>query len=66
MGFSSCQDKSGRILKKGGIYEVKEDINLTIKIDAPTKKVDALIVGQSINIGNAFIVDSCSFCASPM
>jgi hypothetical protein len=37
-----------------------------MKIDALTKKVDALAVGQSINAANMFNVDSCSICASPM
>jgi len=47
--FSSCRDKSARIPKKGGIYEVKEDSDLKMKIDALTRKVDALAVGRSIN-----------------
>jgi hypothetical protein len=41
----SCRDKFARIPKKGGIYEVKEDTDLRIKIDALTMKVDALVVG---------------------
>jgi hypothetical protein len=66
MGFSNCRDKSARIQKKGGIYEVKEDIELKMKIDVLTKKVDALIKGKSINAANPFHVDCCSICASPM
>ena len=58
--FSSCQDKSAYIPKKGGIYEVKEDTDLRIKIDVVTRKVDALAVGKSINATNTFNVDSCS------
>jgi len=46
--FSSCRDKSAHIQKKGGIYEVKEDIELKMKIDALIKKVDALVIGKSI------------------
>jgi hypothetical protein len=38
--------KSAHILKKVGIYEVKEDIELKMKIDALTKKVDALAIGN--------------------
>jgi hypothetical protein len=37
-----------------------------MKIDALIMKVDALIVGQSINYANTFNVNSCSICASPM
>jgi hypothetical protein len=33
---------------------LKEDIELKIKIDALTKKVDALVVGKSINAANTF------------
>ena len=37
-----------------------------MKIDALTKKVEALSVGQSINVVNTFNVDSCFICASPI
>jgi hypothetical protein len=52
--FSSYRDKSTRAPKKGGIYEVKEDIELRMKIDALTTKVEALAVGQSINATSTF------------
>jgi hypothetical protein len=45
---------------------VEEDIELKMKIDALTKKVDALVIGKSINPANPFYVDCCSICASPM
>jgi hypothetical protein len=45
---------------------VKEDIELKMKIDTLTKKVDALVVSKSINVVNPFHVDCCSICASPM
>jgi len=45
---------------------VKEDIEPKVKIDAFTKKVDALVLGKSINDANPFHVDCCSICASPM
>ncbi|XP_062161989.1 uncharacterized protein LOC133869023 [Alnus glutinosa] len=64
--FSSYRDRSARIQKKGGIYEVKEDVELKMKLDALTKKVDALVVGKSINAANPFHVDCCSICASPI
>ncbi|XP_059458327.1 uncharacterized protein LOC132187923 [Corylus avellana] len=35
-------------------------------LDALTKKVDALAMSKSINDDNAFNVDSCSICASPL
>jgi hypothetical protein len=43
---------------------VKEDIELKMKIDALTKKVDAFTVGKSINADNTFHGDCCSICAS--
>jgi hypothetical protein len=39
---------------------------MNIKIDAVTKRLDTLNVGQSINAANTFTVDSCSIYASPM
>ena len=64
--FTSCWDKSARTPKKGGIYELKRETELTMKIDALTKRLDALGVSSSINAANTFIVDSCSIYASPM
>jgi len=64
--FSSYRDRSARIQKKGGIYEVKEDMELKMKLDALTKKVDALVIGKFINAANPFHVDCCSICASPI
>jgi hypothetical protein len=64
--FTSCRDKSARIPKKGGIYELKGETKINMKIDALTKRLDALAVGPSINAANTYTVDSCSICASPM
>ena len=62
--FLSCRDKSARIPKKGGIYKLKGETKLNMKIDALTKRLDALIIGPSINAANTFTVDNCSICAS--
>ena len=64
--FLSCRDKSTRIPKKGGIYELKGETKLNMKIDALTKRLDTLSTGPSINATNTYTVDSCSICASPM
>ncbi|XP_062147770.1 uncharacterized protein LOC133856738 [Alnus glutinosa] len=64
--FSSCRDRSARIQKKGGTYEVKEDMELKMKLDALTKKVDSLVIGKSINVANPFHADCCSICANPI
>ena len=39
---------------------------MNMKIDALAKRLDALIVGPSINAASTYAVDSCSICASPM
>jgi hypothetical protein len=64
--FTSCRDKSAHIPRKGGIYELKRETEMNMKIDALTKRLDALAVGPSINAANTYTVDSCSICASPM
>jgi hypothetical protein len=61
--FLSCRDKSTRIPRKGGIYELKGETELNMKIDALTKRLDTLGVDSSINATNTFTVDSCSICA---
>ena len=64
--FLSCRDKSAHIPKKGGIYELKGETEMNMKIDALAKRLDALVVGPSINVASTYVVDSCSICASPM
>jgi hypothetical protein len=58
--FTSCQDKSACVPKKGGIYELKGETEMNMKIDVLTKRLDALIVGPSINADNTYTIDSCS------
>jgi hypothetical protein len=64
--FTSCRDKSARVPKKGGIYELKGETEMNMKIYALTKRFDALSTGLSINAAHTYIVDSCSICGSPM
>ena len=58
--FTSCWDKAAHIPKKGGIYELKGETEMNMKI------VVGLAIGPSINAANTYTVDSCSICASPM
>jgi hypothetical protein len=44
---------------------VKEDMELKMKLDALTKKVDALVIGKSINAANPFHVDCCPSVLAP-
>ena len=39
---------------------------MNMKIDALAKRLDALVVGPSINAASTYAVDSCSIYASPM
>jgi hypothetical protein len=62
----SCRDKSARNPKKGGIIELKRDTELSQRMDAIVKRLDALSVGKPVNVANTFPVESCSVCVSPM
>jgi hypothetical protein len=63
-GFTSCRDKSTR--KKGGILELKGEQELTQRMDAIVKRLDALSMEKPVKAVNTFPVDSCSVCASPL
>jgi hypothetical protein len=45
---------------------LKEETEMNMKIDALTKRLDALSTGPSINAAYTYPVDSCSICASSM
>jgi hypothetical protein len=64
--FTNCRDKSARNPKKGGIHELKREMEFNLKMDAIVKRLDALSVGQPINAANTFVVESCSVCANHM
>ena len=64
--FVSCRDKSTQNPKRGVILELKGESELTQKMDAIVKRLDALSVGKPINAVNTFPVESCSVYASPM
>jgi hypothetical protein len=52
--------------KKGGIYELKGEAEMNLKVNALTKRLDTLNVSRRINVSNMFIIESCSICASLM
>jgi hypothetical protein len=64
--FSNCRGKSARNPKKGGILELKGEQELTQRMDAIVKRLDALSMGKPVNVVNTFPVDSCFVCASPL
>ena len=64
--FTSYRDKSAQNPKRGGILELKGESELTQRMDAIVKRLDALSIGKPINATNTFPVESCSVCTSPM
>ena len=62
--FTRCCDKSTRIAKKGGIYELKGEVEMNLEIDALTTRLDTFNVSRPINATNTFPVDI--VCASLM
>ena len=52
--FTSCRDKSARNPKRRGILELKGESELTQKMDAIVKRLDALRIGKPINAANTF------------
>jgi hypothetical protein len=52
--------------KKGGIYELKGEAEMNLKVNALTKRLDTLNVSRRINVSNMFTIESCSICASLM
>jgi hypothetical protein len=52
--------------KKCGIFELKGESELTQRMDAIVKRLDALSVGKPVNAANTFLVASCSIYASPL
>jgi hypothetical protein len=64
--FTSYRDKSAQNPKKGGILELKGEQELTQRMDAIVKRLDALSVGKPVNAANTFPIESCSVCASPL
>jgi hypothetical protein len=61
--FTSCRDKSARNPKKGGILELKGEQELTQRMNAIVKRLDAMSMGKPVNAANTFPIESC---ASPM
>ncbi|XP_021834176.1 uncharacterized protein LOC110773973, partial [Prunus avium] len=63
--FSNTLDKQIREPKKGGMYEVRSDSDLGIKIESLTRKVEALALSQNMNSVNKIHTEICSLCCSP-
>nr|XP_023883880.1 uncharacterized protein LOC111996162 [Quercus suber] len=64
--FSNRKERSTPAIKKGGLYEVNEDLDIKARLDNLTRKVEALALGRGMNSINQVQSKSCSICASPM
>ena len=53
-------------LRKGGLYEANEDLDIKARLDNLTCKVEALALGRWMNYVNKVQSEACSICASPM
>jgi hypothetical protein len=62
--FTSSRDKSAR--KKGGVLELNAEQELTQRMDAIVKRLDAMSMEKPVKTVNTIPVESCSVCASPM
>jgi hypothetical protein len=62
--FTNSREKSAR--KKGGVLELNAEQELTQRMDAIVKRLDALSMEKPVKAVNTFPVESCSVCASPL
>ena len=64
--FSNRRERSALAIKKGGLYEISEDLDIKARLDNLTHKVEALALGRGMNSVNQVQSETCSICASPM
>ena len=64
--FSNRRERSALAIKKGGLYEISEDLDIKARLDNLTRKVEALALGRGMNSVNQVQSETCSICASPM
>ncbi|XP_058216628.1 uncharacterized protein LOC131327478 [Rhododendron vialii] len=62
--FTSHRDKQSSISKRGGVYEVKEDSDVRVKLDNLTRKVEALVLSKTMESANQVQSEVCSLCSS--
>ena len=64
--FSNRKERSTLVIKKGGLYEVSEDLDIKARLDNLTHKVKALALVRGMNSVNQVQSETCSICARPM
>ena len=60
--FSNRKERSAPAIKKGGLYEVSEDLDIKARLDNLTRKVEALALGKGMNSVNQVQSETCSIC----
>ena len=63
--FSNHRERSTPTIKKGGLYEVSEDLDIKARLDNLTRKVEALALGRGMNSVNQVQSETCFICAIP-
>ena len=64
--FSNRRERSAPAIKKGGLYEISEDLDMKARLDNLTRKVEILALDRGVNSVNQVQSETCSICASPM
>ena len=64
--FLSRRYKFSPAPKKGGLYEVKDEVDIRWQLNDLTHKVEAIALSKLVNSANVHQVEGCSLCASPM
>ena len=63
--YFDSRSRSTNSPKRGGRYEVKDELDLRTSLDKLARKVEALAISQTINSPIQPIKDVCSICSSP-
>ena len=60
--FYNRKERSAPTIKKRGLYEVSEDLDIKARLYNLTRKVEALALGRGMNSINQVQSETCSIC----
>ena len=66
LDFSNRRERFAPAIKKGGLYDVNEELDIKTRLDNLTRKVEALALGRGMNYVDQVKSETCSICTSPM
>ena len=66
LDFSNRRERFAPAIKKGGLYDVNEELDIKARLDNLTRKVEALALGRGMNYVDQVKSETCSICTSPM